>query len=166
MLLGPPREHCIFQFNAGAASRRLNLERAQCLLEVTPALEGEKNVRLRFMPHVRHGKARIQPRVEKDPGGPLRWAMEAREQDEEFPQVGWECTLGPNEYAVLGPRVDRPDTLGRSFFLPEGEPVRRQWLLVVRASRVPLESAVDEALTQAPPIAMQAGWTTARGRSQ
>ena len=165
MLIGPPRDHCAFQFTAGAASRRLDLTQAQCLLQVAPALDGEKHVRLRFTPQVRHGKARITPRVEKDPGGPLRWAMEAREQVEEFPQVSCECTLGPNEYAILGARIDRPDTLGRSFFLPEGSAARRQWLLVLRALRVPLDATIDETLTQAPPVAMQAGWTAVRGSS-
>jgi len=163
--VGPRRRLCSVQLAGAAGHRKVDLEHAQCLLEVVPALE-EDRVRLRFTPVIRHGKERMTPLVEKDPDGPLRWAMEARAPVEEFPQLRWECTVGAKEYVVLGTQPERPGSLlGRCFFLPEGEP-RNQWLLVMRASRVQLGPPVDESLTQAPPIAMQAAWTSARGSSR
>ncbi len=162
--IGPLRGQCSLQIAGNSGARQLDLKQAHCQFEVVPILEEDNQIRLRFTPQVRHGEARNTPRVEKDPDGPLRWAMEAREAVEEFPQLRWESTIAPNEYVIVGPMLDRPGTLGPGFFLPEGTPARRQWLLVLRASRVLLEPPVDESLTQSPPIAMQASWTSARGR--
>jgi hypothetical protein len=121
---------------------------------------------LRFTPRIRHGNAQIKPRVEKDPDGPLRWSMEAKEEVEDFPDLHWDCTIGPNEFIVLGTQPARPDTLGRSFFVPEGELATKQWLLVLRPSRVLIGLPFDESLARTPPLAMQAAWTTARGSAK
>jgi hypothetical protein len=166
LLIGRPRNRCAFQLAGDAGRRQVALEQAQCLLEVVPVLEDEQRVRLCFTPHLRHGKERITPRVEKDPDGPLRWAMEARAPVEEFPALRWECTIGPKEFIVLGGQPERANSLGRSFFVPEGESTPTQWLLVLRASRVQLGLPADESLRQAPPIAMQAAWPAARGSSR
>jgi hypothetical protein len=163
--VGERRERCAFHL-AGAAGRRLvSLEQAQCELEVTPTLEDDKRIHLRFTPQIRHGPARIKPRVEKDPDGPLRWSMEAKEEIESFPELHWDCTIGPNELIVLGTQPNRPDTLGGRFFLPDGDPPR-QWLVVLRASRLLIGMPLDETLTRTPPLAMQAAWTAARGSAK
>jgi hypothetical protein len=164
--LGPIRRECVFQLAGAAGARRLELPRAQCQLEVVPTLEDDQRVHLRFTPQVRYGDARATPRVEKDPDGPLRWAMEAREPVEEFPQLRWECTVSPGEYVVVGPHLDHPGTLGPGFFLPEGRGTKKQWLLVLRASRVLVGLPLDETLSGVPPIAMQAGWISARGTAK
>jgi hypothetical protein len=165
LAVGPRRPSCSVQLAGAAGRRRVELENAQCLLEVVPALEEDTRVRLRCTPQIRHGKERMTPLVEKAPEGPLRWAMEARAPVEVFPQLRWECTLGPKEFVVLGTQPDRPGTLGRCFFLPEGGG-QKHLLLVLRASRVLIGQPVDESLKQAPPIAMQAAWTSARGSSR
>jgi hypothetical protein len=108
----------------------------------------------------------MTPHAEKDPNGALRWALEAREAVEEFNGLRWECTIGQGEYIVLGTQANRRNTLGGTFFVPEGEPPRTQWLLVLRASRVLFHLPVDESLTQAPPLAMQATWGQTRGGSR
>jgi hypothetical protein len=161
--LGPARSRAVFQLAGPAGARKWDLDEAHCQLEVVPTLEDGRRIRLRFTPQVRHGKARSMPRVEKDPDGPLRWAMDAREPVEEFPQLRWECVIEPNEFVVVGAHLDHPGTMGPCFFLPEGTPARQQWLLVLRASHVMLGPPKDESLTRVPPIAMQAAWFNARG---
>jgi hypothetical protein len=161
--VGPPRGSAFFQLAGQAGSRRWDLEQALCQLEVVPTLEEGKRIRLRFTPQVRHGKPQQTPRVEKDPDGPLHWAMEAREPVEEFPQLRWECVLAANEFAVVGAHLDHAGTIGPCFFLPEGSPSRKQWVLVLRASHVLFGPPKDESLSGVPPIAIQAAWSSARG---
>jgi hypothetical protein len=161
--IGPARSHAVFRLAGQAGTRSWHFEEAHCQLEVVPTLEDDQRIRLRFTPQVRHGPARVAPRVEKDPDGPLRWAMEAREAVEEFPQLRWESVLAPNEFVVIGAHLDHPGTIGPCLFLPEESPPRKQWLLVLRASHVLYGLPKDETLRQVPPIAMQAAWTSARG---
>jgi hypothetical protein len=160
--IGLPRSILAFEIHETAQSRALELSDAVCYFEVTPTLDGDESVRLRFTPRIRHGKSRIEPRVARDPDGPLRLAVEAKEPIEEFPHLAWELTINPDEYVLVGARRDRPGTLGSGyFFTPDGV---TQTLLVLRATRFGAQ-AVDETLGLAPPLAMQASWT-ARGSSR
>jgi hypothetical protein len=161
--IGPTRAHALFQLAGQAGARKLHLEQAHCQFEVVPTLEDDKRIRLRFTPQVRHGQPRTTPRVEKDPDGPLRWAIEAREPVEDYTQLRWESVIAPNEFVVIGAHLDHLGTIGPCFFLPEGTPVRKQWLMVLRAAHVVLGLPTDERLKRVPPIAMQAAWTSARG---
>jgi hypothetical protein len=154
--IGPIRDRCAFQIAGAGQPQPFDLKQAYCQLEVVPVLQDDRHILLRFTPQVRHGNARITPLVEKDPDGPLRLTMEARAPLEKFPSLCWECAVGVNELVAIGARLDRPGTLGHACFLPQDQPTPIQWLLVVRASRLLLGPVVDEALTQAPPIAMQA----------
>jgi hypothetical protein len=161
--IGPQHRRALFQLAGQADARRWVLEQALCQFEVVATLEDDKRIRLRFTPQVRHGKPQATPRVEKDPDGPLRWAMETREPSEEFAQLRWECVLAPNEFVVVGAHLDHTGTIGACFFLPEGMPARKQCVLVLRASHVLLGMPKDESLSGVPPIAMQAAWSSARG---
>jgi hypothetical protein len=162
--VGPPRPQLAFQVHQGKATREVALAEANCFFEVTATPASEGRLRLKFTPLIRHGKARVQPHVEKDPDGPLRWAVEAREPIEEFPKLAWELTVGPEEYVLVGPRLDRPDSLGAAYFLTADPNRPMQKLLVLRAIQL-TGQGVDETLSQAPPLALQAAWT-ARGSSQ
>jgi hypothetical protein len=157
--IGPVRERLAFRFTTPTQAQPFDLQQASCQLEVVPHVEDDAHVSLHFTPVVRHGNARVVPLVEKDPDGPLRLTMEARAPVERFPQLSWDCTVAVNELVVLGARLDRPGTLGHACFLPDDQPKPTQWLLVLRACRVPLGHGVDETLTQAPPLAMQAAST-------
>jgi hypothetical protein len=161
--VGPTRGHAVFQLAGQAGARRFDLDQACCQFEVVPTLEDDQRIRLRFTPRVRHGQARTTPRVETDPDGPMRWAMEAREPVEEFPQLRWECVIATNEFVVVGAQLDRAATIGPCFFLPDGAQSQKQCMLVLRASHVVLGPPKDEGLTRVPPIAMQAAWSSARG---
>jgi hypothetical protein len=86
--------------------------------------------------------------------------------DEAYPWLSWELTVAANEYVVVGTRLDRPGTLGHCCFLHgEGRPPVQR-LLVLRTARAPGRPALDESLSRSPPLALQAGWNSARGSSQ
>lgn len=155
--VGPMRPKVAFQLRQGNSSQPLNLEQAHCFFEVLPSLEGEQGLRLRFTPRIRHGKTRIEPHVTRDPDGPLRWAVEAREPIEDFPQLRWELTVGPNEYVVIAGRPDRPETLGAAYFMPTAGR-NQQRVMVIRACQMAAGDGVDEAFSQSPPLALQAAW--------
>jgi hypothetical protein len=159
LAVGPPRPKLAFRSFQGGQGRAAELADASCFFEVTPALVGEGGVRLRFTPHIRHGKAKAEPQVARDPDGSLRWAVEAKEPVEEFPQLVWELPVNADEYVLIGARCDRPGTLGAAYFLTADG--KGQKLLVLRAARLS-SRAVDENLSQSPPLALQATWT-ARG---
>ena len=64
----------------------------------------------------------------------------------------------PNEYVVLGARLDKGDTLGEHFFLTreEDHPIVQR-LLVLRAAHVPTPTGLLEAnLGRCPPLALRA----------
>ncbi|MFO0845176.1 MAG: hypothetical protein U0797_22805 [Gemmataceae bacterium] len=160
--VGPPRARLAFQSFQAGQGKPVELADANCSFGVTPALAGEGGVRLRFLPRIRHGKAKAEPQVARDADGSLRWAVEAKEPVEEFPHLAWELPVNADEYVLIGGRCDRPGTLGASYFLTADG--KAQKLLVLRAARLS-SRAVDENLTQSPPLALQAVWT-ARGSAR
>jgi hypothetical protein len=157
--VGASRQKLVFQARQHGQGRAVELSDATCFFEVVPTVDPEGGVRLRFTPRVRHGKAKAEPRVARDAGGVLRWAVEAKEPIEDFPQLAWELPVTPDEYVMIGPRLDRPGTLGTAYFLAADG--RTQKLLAIRAWKLSSQE-VDETLTQSPPLALQATWT-ARG---
>jgi len=159
--VGASRPACAFRLRLGQTTRPVEVREACCLFQVVPTLEEEGRLRLRFTPHIRHGRARLQPHVARDPDGQLRWAVDAMEPLEEFDALRFELVVGPDECVVLGTRFDQADTLGHCYFVPEGDRPR-QHLLVLRATRVPAGPALDDSMSLAPPLALQATWT-ARG---
>lgn len=156
------RSRIAFEVHHGETSRRVVLADASCFFEVTPTLEGERRVRLRFVPRIRHGQARVQPGVTRDPDGTLRWTAEAREPVEDFVPLSWELTVNPEEYVLVGGRIDRPNTLGSAYFLGEGKGTLQK-LLVLRASLL-IDSGIDETLVQVPPLALQASMSAQGNR--
>ncbi len=150
-----------FTLHKNGEPQAIDLHEAQCQFEVCPSIEGEE-VRLRFTPRVKHGQAKIEPRVAHDPDGARRWSVEARESFEQFPHLSWEMVVSPKEYVLIGARLEEANTLGTAFFLTANGRVQK--IVVLRAVLLSSES-LDETLTQSPPLALQASWT-ARGSGE
>jgi hypothetical protein len=159
--VGPPHGLCKFTLRLDGSARPVEVPDACCLLGVVPLAEEEGRLRLRFTPHLRHGKARLRPHVARDPDGQLRWDVEPCEPVEDFDALRFELVVSPDEYVVLGTRFDQPDTLGHCYFVRGGRP--RQHLLVLHPLRLPAGPTLDEAMTLAPPLALQAT-QAARGK--
>ncbi|MFO0877020.1 MAG: hypothetical protein U0840_06570 [Gemmataceae bacterium] len=157
--VGPSQARLAVLVGPGDPPRKLELTDAVCFFEVIPQAERQDGIRLTIRPVIRHGQAKIEPRVERDAEGTLRWSVEARDYVEEFPDLHWEMNLNADEYVLIGARLDRTDRLGPAMFLSADG--RTQRLLVLRALRLE-HQVIDENLSQSPPLALQATWT-ARG---
>jgi hypothetical protein len=142
-------------------------------LTVVPTLAEEGRIQLSFIPSVKHGQAQFVPHAAQDSAGALRWSLEAQQPEESFPWLSWERTVGPNEYLVVGTMLHRRaagegkhDTLGQRCFLSEDRDRPTQRVLVIRAVPAPSAPLMDETMSRSPPLALQAGWYSARGASR
>jgi hypothetical protein len=169
VVLGPTAATCEFRIEGDGVQVPVNLDKAQCTLEVVPTLARDGHTKLHFLPQVLHGDLALLRKPAADLSG---WTLQEERPTERYPALGWEVTLAPNEYIVVGARLERPHTLGQSCFVraDEAKPVQR--LLVIRTSRVAEEDpAVSAAVQQSngtwtPPLACQASCFTARGASR
>jgi hypothetical protein len=164
--LGPAQPHCKFQVFKDGRPTAADFETVQCRLEIVPQLTEDGRIRLQLTPHVQHGTRAVTFAARRDPSGALRWDRQEEPPDESYPQAGWELTVVPNEYVLVGTNLQRPGTLGQACFLggaEDGPPVQR--LLVVRANRTLAELVpTDVPLGPSPPLALRASLTTFRGK--
>jgi hypothetical protein len=158
LMLGLTMPRCRFQLHTSGTTEVVELEQAQCTLIVTASLTTDGRTRLQLTPQVRHGEAALIPRPAVDRAGTYSWMIQEQRPTETYTDLGWEVSLAPNEYLVVGGRLDRPDTLGRQFFVRGDEPSPVQRLLVIRTTRLrPGIAAEDEELLhRTPALAAQA----------
>jgi hypothetical protein len=160
--LGPIWPQCKFELFDNSRSTSVELEQAECQLQVVPSLGDQGKTVLHFTPHIKHGSPTLAPRPTQDPSGTRRWDLQVQNPTEKYDKLSWEVTLAPNDYVVVGARLDRTDTLGQRFFLSEEmKPVQR--LLVLRAFHAESAGKPPASVGKSPPLALQAGWSTARG---
>jgi hypothetical protein len=145
------------------------LEKAQSFLVVVPTLTADGRTRLQFTPQIRHGDTQAEYEVPPDRSD---YVLTYRQPQKTYPSLGWEVTLAPNEYVLIGAALDRPQSLGYQCFIQEDDESAGQRLLAIRTTRSaaevrdePAPAAPDMAASTslAPPLALQANWTSARG---
>jgi hypothetical protein len=164
--LGRPGTHCRFHLVQDERATPVELDDAECLLEIVPTLSDDGRTLLRFTPHIKHGKPSGSPRAVREPSGTHRWERETQQPEEAYLALSWEMALVPNEYLVLGTRLDQADTLGHRCFLGTENGRRVQRLLVIRTARPqPGTGLEDETVGRAPPVALQATGISARGKA-
>jgi hypothetical protein len=163
--MGRLQARCAFALHESRGTTTVDLEDASCFLEITPTFSEDGRVALRLTPVIKHGTSRYEPRAVRDASGEHRWDMKVEQSTETYDAVSWELVIGPDEYAVIGTRIDRTDTLGQRFFLDTEAATPIQRLLVIRCGRVSPDAAAVEPGKElaVPPLALQAGWRTARG---
>jgi hypothetical protein len=156
LALGPLWATCRYDYEQNGVEVPVEVHQAQCVLEVVPALTDDGRVTLRFAPEVRHGTSVLKPRPAQDPSGTKSWTLVPEQPTESYPWLGWEMTLKPNEFVVVGTVLDRPDTLGYRFFLHTEAAAPVQRLLVIRVSRAPRREAPDVSFDgRSPPLSLQ-----------
>jgi hypothetical protein len=106
-----------------------NLLRPQAVFQITSLPQGDGQVRLRLLPEVQHGEARLQPSTAGGvltilPGRPSR----------KFDELQIEALLAPGDVLVVGKLPDRPGTLGHHFFAG-GVDRGREKLILVRLAQ-------------------------------
>jgi hypothetical protein len=165
MGLGGEQARVRFALNQGEKAAPVELAKALCEFEVVPSLADGGRVTLRFTPLVKHGSQQREPRALHDASGERSWAMMVQQPTETYENLSWEITVAPDEYVVVGTRLEQDDTLGRCFFLDteSRKPVQR--LLVIRTGRAAPDATPDEVVPgkAVPPLALQASWGTVRG---
>jgi hypothetical protein len=164
LAIGPQRAHCSFALHQGGRAVPVNLEAVSCSLEVVPTLADRGRTTLQFTPVVKHGASQREARAVRDASGEHRWNMEMQASTETYAGMSWQITVSPEEYVVIGTRMDSDDTLGESFFIDTESTRATQRLLVIRSGRVLPDAALDDnGGDKIPPLALQAGWRSARG---
>jgi hypothetical protein len=128
--LGPARALCRFQVQHAGRSEDVSLVQATSSLELVPGIASDGKVRLRFTPQIEHGASRLEMHAAEDQTSLM---LQQEKPRRSYPHLSWEVVLGPNQYLIVGTRMDRPESLGyQCFFRPdENRPVQR--LLVLRA---------------------------------
>lgn len=164
LLLGLTLPRCKFQLLQEGEGEVIDLEQAQCTFQVVPSIVsvgGEPKVRLQFTPTIRHGEASLLTRPAVDRSGTYSWMLQEHRPTETFANLGWEVTLGPNEYLIVGGSLSRQQTLGHQVFIRRDEPTPVQRLLVLRAARMQPGLELDDGkpLSRTPPLAVQAAMT-------
>jgi hypothetical protein len=163
--LGARLPACEFDLRQDGKPVKVSLKDAECGLQVVPTLAADGAIHLHVTPRITHGERRLWPAVSPDRRSLL---LPAQRATEDYERLGWDVTVAPGQYVVVGTRYDRPGTLGHRCFLrpAEAQPVQR--LLVICTSRMgqgwatePVAETAEDAisLSRAPPVALQASWT-------
>jgi hypothetical protein len=146
------------------------LEKAQAFLVVVPTLTADGRTRLKFTPQIQYGDPLRDWRPDPERQD---WEVSCRRRSLTYPDLGWEVTLAPNEYLVIGAVFDNPQSLGYQCFVQEQDQAPVQRLLAIRTTRSTAEAPADPAeLPESstadthlpPPPALQAMWGTAGRR--
>jgi hypothetical protein len=171
VVLGPTLPSCSFRLILNSQEEEVQLDQALCALVVTATLVEDGRIRLSFVPQVKHGQSMNVFRP--TPNG-QDFMMQQERPTENYTALGWEITTGPNEYVIIGGRMDRPESLGHQCFIREGETRGVQRVLALRASRAERGFTPDaaegdpgsgSAFEKSPSLALQASMTSARGSS-
>jgi len=158
---------CRFALQQNDEAVPVELDKAQCVLEVVATAAKDGGTKLTFTPLVRHGDMEWLPRPVQDASGVMRWDLQAQQQpSERYPWLSWELTVVPNEYVVVGTEADRVGTLGQRMFVSTESLAPVQRLLLLRVVRAPRgEGQMEDLGNRPPPLALQAAWTTVRGKA-
>lgn len=154
-----PIAHCDYDLFLGGQKHELQVDQARFGLDVIAALTADGKTKLTFTPKVETGEKVLpfQPSPQQS-----QWEFMIGRPSKAYPELSWEAALTPNEYFVIGARLDKPGTLGYQAFAQDDVPQPVQRLLVIRTNRS-LEAADQPTLEDVaragkgpPPLAMQA----------
>ena len=97
---------------------------------VKPEQTADGRVKVRCEPQVQHGERQEWIRPTSDSTG---FAFQGEIPIERYAGLGFDVTLGPGEYLVIGSPAQATDTLGAMLFGVEAKNESRQRVLVIRA---------------------------------
>jgi hypothetical protein len=163
--VGPAMDSCRFLLRDDGPASPVQESSAQFAFQIVPTLTDEGNVRLRIQPQIGHDNGPAHRAGEV----PL-WMVLTKRPVRRFENLAWEVTLEPNEYVLIGGRLEPTDSIGCASFVRPEEANAVQRLLVIRTSRVRSEIPLDDVrgaasnpLVRRPPLALQAAWSALRG---
>jgi hypothetical protein len=149
----PQSSYCVVQ---GKTSTEVALEDARYCLDVTARFVKE-GTKLTFTPRIEHGAPRLPFQAAADHRA---WEIRIDKSCENYPELSWDVTLGPNQYAFIGARPDRERSLGQGAFVQTEGVEAVQRLLVIINCRVgtPSDSSGEDLAGsgETTPLALQA----------
>jgi hypothetical protein len=167
--LGPQTRQCRFRLDLEEQATESAFEQALCGVSVLPTLADKGALNLQFTPEIDYGVAQFQAEPSAEESG---FQFQHKRPTKTFPALSWELNVSPNQYIIIGAKADRYDSLGTQCFIRRDEPSPVQRLLVLRAWRGAASGEespwAEDNLSSTPrpaPLALQAGWTTARGQA-
>ena len=86
---------------------------------MTPTLTADGRTTLHFLPRIEHGQIQLDIQPASEPSGLVSWQAEYHRPQDSYPDLGWEVTLAPNDYVVIGAFIDDLETLGAQCFTPK-----------------------------------------------
>lgn len=130
-----PIDPCTFEALTDLAGTRqpFSLRQARSGWQVRPDAIPDGRVKLACEPQVQHGDRQEWLRPTADG---TRFVVHGEVPTERFPELGFEVTLGPNDYLLVGWSAASGDTLGGVLFAAVADGRPRQRLLVVRARQL------------------------------
>ena len=157
-----------FEIQSGKNLLPATFDQARFGLDVKATLTADGRTKLQFTPKVETGE--VQLPFQPDPIQQT-WTLKVERPSKSYKEAGWEVVLGPGEYLVVGPILEKPKSLGhRSLVVEEGASVQR--LLVLRTSRTTGADNGEPTLEDiarsgpSPCLAAQAGMTAIRASGE
>lgn len=150
--------HCQYDVHLVTKTLDEQVDRAKFCFDVTPTLTADGRTKLTFTPKVETGEQMLPFQPSSREG---TWEYRVERPAKAYPELGFDVTLRPNEFLIIGPDLSRKNTIGHRAFVQEDglEPTQR--LLVIRTARS-LHSADEPSLAElarssaSPPLALQA----------
>ena len=164
--LSPVLPHCDYDLFLGGMKHELQADQARFCLDVIGTLTADGKTKLAFTPKVETGEKVLpfQPSPEQS-----EWKFTIGRPSKAYPDLSWEAALAPNEYFVVGARLDKPGTLGYQAFAQDDVPQPVQRLLVIRTNRSQHAGVGDQPTLEdvarassSPPLAVQATMSAVR----
>lgn len=133
--------HCEYDIVLGGRRHELQADGARFCLDLVAAFTGDGKTRLTFTPKVETAEQVLpfQPAPSES-----SWVFKPERPGKAYPELSWQATLAPNEYLVVGPRLDKPGLLGYRALVQDDAPRPMQRLLVIRTNRSQKNNSADQ----------------------
>ncbi|HSQ58539.1 MAG TPA: hypothetical protein VLM40_22655 [Gemmata sp.] len=137
-----PRDPCRYRVLTDISARpnMVELNDARCGIVVRPELSSNGGVKIWCEPLVQHGALQEWYRPNEDG---TQFIKEEDAPTEKYPVLGFEATLGAEDYLLIGCSSDEPLSLGAVTFTSEKSGNPRQRILVIRAHQARPNSGPD-----------------------
>jgi len=122
-------DYCILDSLSGEV-KKVEYEKVNCGWTMKPELLPDGRIKVRCEPQVQHGERQDWIRPTVDGTG---FALQGEVPVERYSSLGFEATLAPGEYLVIGAAAEAENSLGSILFTAEAKDGLRQRVLVIRA---------------------------------
>lgn len=157
-----------YVFVQGKTQSEVALDQARYCLSMTARFTSDGRTQLTFLPKVENGAPTLPFEAIPERSA---WQLRIERACKQHPELSWDVRLGPNQYFIVGARLERERTLGQTAFTEFTGEAGVQRLLVIRNCRSVTaheahENSVDELVRadKAPPLALQATMPVSRAK--